>query len=122
MIPLHSKEAHASAPTTAEHPNGQGPTLAERVRSLRLPARPESHTGGGSWWPWVVCLGLAGATAYFAYAHYEAERRLADLEATASKAGPTSGATVASAALSAGKRNLETGGYLLPLRRVQISP
>jgi HlyD family secretion protein len=113
-----------SRPPAQPAANGQGASLRDRVRSLRLPDRPARSAGGSARLPWFVCLTLAGVAGWFGYQNYEARKAIENLEASAAAAAesattqtPTGGSTSAG-----GKRSLETGGYLIPVRRVQVSP
>jgi multidrug resistance efflux pump len=102
-------------------------TLADRVRSLRLPESSGGEGRGGSWLAWIVALLLGVASAYLGYRVWSLEQAMADSGGTggttAGQPGPGPGAPGVGANAPAGNgRSLETGGYLIPVRRVQVSP
>src|SRR5437016_5180533 len=96
-------------------------SLKDRVRSLRLPDQPARGQSGGSKLPWLLCLVLVGAGGYLGYRYYEVEDALRGAQAgsnsntSAAEAAKLSGPAPGGVALSA-------GGYIVPMRRVQIAP
>lgn len=116
-----------------ERAGPSGPSLSERVRSLRLPDAPRGGGGGGtSWLAWLLVVGLAAGASYLGYRLYMAEQLLKAGGGTATGtatstppkerdgSGTTTGGPIRTANNSA--RSLETGGYLIPVQRVQVSP
>ncbi len=116
--------------------SGSG-SLSERVQSLRLPDRVEGGRSGG-WLPWVLCLVLAGTTAFFAIEalspidptllaeasekqETSSSKALAKVAKTLTKS--TSSSTAAAAAPeSTDGITLESKGYIVPRHLVQVSP
>jgi multidrug efflux pump subunit AcrA (membrane-fusion protein) len=98
-------------------PNGHPASLSDRVRSLRLPdqaARPPAS----SRLPWLLCLALAGTTGYLGYRVATSPQPSAD-DAPA----PTVSASASDAgAAPSTSRGMESGGFIIPVRRVQVSP
>jgi multidrug resistance efflux pump len=95
--------------------------LSDRVRSLRMPA--QSHVkGGGSWFPWILCLLLAAAGGFVGYKYYllqqvvEAEAR--DKESTPETSNTGSSALIA----KSGEVAHESKGYIIPVHQIQVSP
>lgn len=110
-------------------------TLSDRVRSLRLTEASESSESSGLWWlPWAICLVLICATAFFAIEALSpidddmlkklAEERGLNIGKEQTKGseallklgipqGPESGSTEIA---------LESKGYIVPIRLVQVSP
>jgi multidrug resistance efflux pump len=112
--------------TESPERNGTPATsLADRVRSLRLPEASGGGSGGSSKLAWLLTLVLGVGAGYLGYRLYQAEQALAEASASGSTAGPggtnTTTSTSSSSAGGSG-RTLETGGYLIPFRRVQVSP
>lgn len=94
-------------------------SLADRVRSLRLPDRTSAPAPPRrARLPWVLCLLLAALSGYLAY--------------RASGLRPSPEPAVRPAAVAAEERDpvvapagrvaLEAGGYVIPVHRVQVSP
>jgi multidrug efflux pump subunit AcrA (membrane-fusion protein) len=117
---MNRPEAEAPLATRAgTAPNGQPITLSDRVRSLRLPdqaARPPAP----SRLPWLLCLALAGACAYLGYRQSTAPQPSPE-DGTP---GPTASASPGDAgeAPPADSRGMTSGGFIIPVRRVQVSP
>jgi multidrug resistance efflux pump len=101
-------------------------SLSERVRSLRLKEQPRSSGGGSSWLPWLLCLILAGTTAYLGYSNYfgpQADRSGPNEELTTSDSpGAGSGARTARAVASSGEVVLDRKGYIIPAHQILLSP
>ena len=108
-------------------------SLSERVRSLRLTETSESTRGALWWLPWALCivlLGTAGFLALEAFAPIDddllkklAEERGLNLgkgEAPGSEKVAVPG--MADANLSVSDIKLESKGYIVPIRLVQVSP
>jgi len=117
-------------PETPERNGTSGPSLADRVRSLRLPASDGGGgDGGGSWLAWGLVLALGCGAGYLGYRWYLAEIALAEAATATTGTGTGIGTgpgnpgtpTTTTGSPSSG-RALETGGYLIPVRRVQVSP
>jgi multidrug resistance efflux pump len=106
----------------ASAPNGQGASLRDRVKSLRLPDRPAREPARSSTPLWLVCLLMAGAAGWFAYREHDARKTIEDLQTAAASALETTAQPGLGSTSPGGKRFLETGGYLIPVRRIQISP
>src|SRR5437763_14188445 len=87
-------------------------TLSERVRSLRLGARPPE--GRSPRLPWVVCLLLLGSTVAFGYQAFRKPRT--DDGAGKGQAEPA-GKTADSADVV-----LQAKGYIIPAHQIQVSP
>lgn len=102
----------------AEGQNGPG-SLSERVQSLRLPANMgRANRPRGSLLPWILCLVFAALSGFLA------------LRGVSQEAAPDAGAKATEKGQSAAKADkpkpgaiaLEAGGYIIPVRRVQVSP
>jgi HlyD family secretion protein len=115
----------------AVKPETDDEQLRERVRSLRLPRSASEGSATGRWFPWVLCLALAGSTGYLAYLHfYEQKPALPDAappaapkqsdEPAASPATPTP--PVAATAAPSGSVVLEWTGYVIPAHQIRVSP
>jgi multidrug resistance efflux pump len=115
-------QPETSHPAAATAPNGQGPSLRDRVKSLRLPDRPVREPGRSSTPLWIVCLLMASAAGWFAYREHDARKTIDDLQTAAASASEMTAQPGSSSTSPGGKRFLETGGYLIPVRRIQISP
>lgn len=111
----------ASANPTADSRNGQPASLADRVRSLRLPDRPVRPQGRSSWFPWLCCLLALGAAGYMGWQLRQTQAALSE-QADEPTEAAVSTSSFPTTPNGSGKAFLETGGYLLPVRRVQISP
>ena len=96
--------------------------LSERVRSLRLPHSSAPDGSGGRWFPWTLCVLLAGTTAVFGYLAFG--RPEADDAAAVGPAGTDAGEVeTGSAALpSEGGIVLESKGHITPARQILVSP
>jgi HlyD family secretion protein len=99
-------------------PNGRPLSLSDRVRSLRLPEQA-TRAPAPSRLPWLLCLALAGTSAYLGYRVANAPQPSAD-DAPA----PTVSADAPGAVSEAPppSRGMESGGFIVPVRRVQVSP
>jgi HlyD family secretion protein len=116
------KDAEAPLATRAGEPpaNGSPLSLSDRVRSLRLPdqaARPPAP----SRLPWLLCLALAGTTGYLGYRLATAPQPSADDTPAPAVTGTTADPGDSAAAPS-DSRGLLSGGFIVPVRRVQVSP
>lgn len=103
-------------------PEGGSP-LSEQVRSLRLPP-PESAGSQLAWFPWLLCLVLAGTTGWLGYERYWAPT------GSAAQATPTTGdaqtpgqfVTKPDAVKSVGEIALESKGYVIAAHQILVSP
>lgn len=118
-------------PQPAPERNGEAPpSLADRVRSLRLPDEPKGPGGGSSRFAWLLVLVALGGAAYLGYRLYLAEKLLAEGTATNPTKGPTApggppptgGPGPTGPGTPSTATALTTGGYLIPFRKVQVSP
>ncbi|HZZ78858.1 MAG TPA: efflux RND transporter periplasmic adaptor subunit [Gemmataceae bacterium] len=114
------------------------PALSERVRSLRLADNGDTNgSGWRSWIPWAVCGLLFCATTVFAMEALSpisddliktiAKERGLDVGAVpAAAANPGSlmlpGSAGPSASASSGDIALESKGYIIPFKLIQVSP
>jgi multidrug resistance efflux pump len=97
--------------------------LSDRVRSLRMPQSVPARRSGGSWFPWVLCLLLAGSAGYLGYLCYTLhEQREQDKQAadTADQAKKTT--TGKARDIGPGEVTLENKGYIIPVHQIQVSP
>jgi HlyD family secretion protein len=93
-------------------------TLSDRVRSLRLPNRPAPTRSPSSWIAWTLCAIFAGLSAFLSYRNLTTET---PAPRTTEPAVPavTPNRTPSG---PGGRVALEAGGYVIPVRRVQVSP
>jgi multidrug efflux pump subunit AcrA (membrane-fusion protein) len=98
-------------------PNGQPLSLSDRVRSLRLPDQ-SGRSPASSRLPWLLCLGLAGISGYLGYRLSTVPPPAADDTAPA----PTASASAPGDGEAPPARGMTSGGFIVPVRRVQISP
>lgn len=105
------------APDVAPQPPPQRTgSLADRVRSLRLPELAATPAPPRRRWiPWGLCLALSGLSGYLALRPAAPPSVLASdsREPLTSEEGPAS---------PTGRVALEAGGYIIPVHRVQVSP
>lgn len=99
--------------------------LSEKVRSLQIAKRPVRESSG-SWFPWILCLLLAGSTAYLAMSNRKSERQgssdaLArnETQATSSASAP---ATPTEPAADSSTVVHESKGYIVPRHQILVSP
>lgn len=108
-------------------------SLSERVRSLRLTETSESTRGALWWLPWALCivlLGTAGFLALEAFAPIDDDllKKLAEERGLNLGKGAAPGSEkvavpgMADANLSVSDIKLESKGYIVPIRLVQVSP
>lgn len=96
--------------------DGGPASLADRVRSLRLPEKAVTEAPARrSWLPWVLCAVLAGVVVYLQFRSV-ARPAEEDMRVQA----PAADAREPEA--PAGRVALEAGGYVIPVHRVQVSP
>jgi HlyD family secretion protein len=136
---MKTPETLASSPLThrehaAHHADGNAALLSERVQSLRLPQHVVHGSRGASWFPWLLCLILAGAVGFLGYAVLsdpgqpasKSQSSTAANESTKDDAADVSaagGAAVApSEALTVGNVALDAKGYVIPVKQVLVSP
>jgi multidrug resistance efflux pump len=98
-------------------------TLSDRVRSLRMPETAPPGRSGSSWFPWVLCLLLAGSAGYLGYLYYTLyELREQDKQA-ADAADQTKKTNLGKARdIGPGEVALENKGYIIPVHQIQVSP
>jgi HlyD family secretion protein len=107
-------------------PAATGEQFSQRVRSLRLPQQSAEGGSTGRWFPWVLCLVLAGSTAVLGYLLYIQPKPVTPLPAqdTSAKSktasDPTAAATTSTA--SSGEFALEAKGYIIPAHQILVSP
>ncbi|MGE3807090.1 MAG: HlyD family secretion protein [Gemmataceae bacterium] len=95
-------------------------TLSERVRSLKLPDNVgRGQRPGAGWLPWALCVFFAALSGFLAMRGMSQEaaparekQKNAESPAAAKKPDKPQPGAVA----------LEAGGYIVPVRRVQVSP
>jgi multidrug resistance efflux pump len=92
------------------------------VRSLRLPEKPAARSSPGAWIPWLLCVALAGAAGYFAYNTYFVEKPSQPDPKDSVESGTARQTNGGSSTTPAGKVALVAGGYVIPVRRVVVSP
>ncbi len=113
------KDAEVPLATRTEPtPNGRPLSLSDRVRSLRLPdqaARPPAP----SRLPWALCLVLAGTSGFLSYRVATTPQPGADETPAATVTGS---AVPGDSAAPPPSRGMESGGFIVPVRRVQVSP
>jgi multidrug resistance efflux pump len=95
---------------------GTATTLADRVRSLRLPSQMTAGRPRGSRLPWVLCGLLLLTSAAFGYRAFTAGRSSPDAAVKAAS-GADSDAVAGS-----GDVVLESKGYIIPAHQIQVSP
>jgi multidrug efflux pump subunit AcrA (membrane-fusion protein) len=110
-------EAPLAARPAGMVPNGQPLSLSDRVRSLRLPDQ-SGRSPASSRLPWLLCLALAGISGYLGYRLSTAPQPSDDDSAPA----PTASASALSAGEAPPARGMTSGGFIIPVRRVQVSP
>lgn len=96
-------------------------TLSDRVKSLRLPnktAPAASERSGSAWLPWSLCGLFALTTAAFAVAAFSKPPAEAPRAAPVTTLPETPGSPVA----QSGALALESKGYIIPARQIQVSP
>jgi multidrug resistance efflux pump len=92
-------------------------TLADRVRSLRLPNGQAAAPARASRLPWVFCALLLLTSVAFGYQAFTAGRSPAAPAADAAKSTGDKGAVAGS-----GDVVLESKGYIIPAHQIQVSP
>jgi HlyD family secretion protein len=117
----HNRSDPDPLPGTTAPPRNGPPTMADRVRALRLSEGVAAGRGSGqrSWLPWILSTVLAGTTLYFGYL-------ASNVSLPAQQASETS--TVAIKSKQAGRKYepggvaYEAKGYIVPARSIQVSP
>lgn len=110
------------AATLERNARPQPGTLSDRVRSLRLPDSADRRRGKPARLPWLLCLVLAGGLGYVSYQLYQL-KQAQPAEAAQAGAGKTAGdARPGGTAAPAGRSALTAPGYIIPVRKVQVSP
>jgi multidrug resistance efflux pump len=100
-------------------PPGTAATLADRVRSLRLPAQVTAGRPRGSPLPWVLCGLLLLTSVAFGYRAFTAGRASPGQPADAAV---KSSAGADDAVAGSGDVVLESKGYIIPAHQIQVSP
>ncbi len=109
--------SHVDGQTATQAPEDR-PTLADRVRALKLPnSVTATPRGWRRWLPWLLCLLLAATTFYFGFA-----ARAGKPGATAPSSLPQIATGGDAAPPAPGSVVLEAGGYIVPVRKVRVSP
>ncbi len=117
--------------TVVDAPASANPSLSERVRSLRLPDQQGGGRGGSSWLPWILCLVLALVAGFLAMEALspisdDMLKKLAEerkLDILPSQPGNTpQGGGGRRVSAPQGEVTLESKGYILPIRQIQVSP
>jgi HlyD family secretion protein len=108
--------------TTSERarPDGNGASLSDRVRGLRLPDGGRAPNPGRAL-PWALCAILLVVTAAFGYRAYRVTPAAApaDLSAPGGSGSLPPGTTAVAAS---GEVALQAKGYVIPAHQVQVSP
>lgn len=100
---------------SAAQGNSTPSSLSDRVRGLRLPQRQHPPAQGRVWLPWLLCLILAGSTAFFALRGETApDDKRSEGTRTLAPQAPRVGAQDDIA--------LEAKGYIIPVSLIQVSP
>jgi len=115
---MHSEHDNGAVPDAGAK-GGSPLSLSDRVRSLKLPdGRPDGR-GGGSWIAWLLAAAFACSSAGLAYAWWNERKAAPD----AAVKGNTNEATVPhSPRARSGPSVLEASGFIVPIRKPQISP
>ena len=106
----------AIAPSPAPPAGARPLSLADRVRSLRLPDRSAAPARGRTWLPWALCV-LFFCTTVAAFALRPDGAPAKDDDAKKAAALPQAGQ-----ADSLGDIALEAKGYIVPVQQIQVSP
>ena len=102
-----------------------GEQLSQRVRSLRLPQETAGGGSAGRWMMRLVCLALAGSTAFLGYQQYahQATPPPSNAVPTKANASPSEPAHPDPAATApSGGIALEAKGYIIPAHQILVSP
>jgi multidrug resistance efflux pump len=129
MTTANETSSPATATAAAPSANG-GPTLRDRVRSLRLAQHaPEGRrtSFAARVLPWGLCVILAGVAAAFGYYAYAIAPSRAPADAKgpgddAAKDAKPPAATAAGDVASSGDVALTAKGYIIPVHQIQVSP
>src|SRR5688500_5762693 len=107
-VPENGAQAETARPSS----------LADRVRSLRIPEGSGRRSSGFSWLPWVLCLVLALSTGFFAVRAYDrpAEQAAPQIQNALQQNLGTP------AAQRLDEVALKSKGYILPVQQIQVSP
>jgi multidrug resistance efflux pump len=119
-------ETYAPIPAVAGDIAGAPAALSTKVKSLRLSDSAVRGGAGSSKLPWLLCLLLAGSTAYFAWRVYGTPAELtpaneANVAAAGSGAQPGATAARSESARPGGVVLLSTG-YVVPAHQILVSP
>src|SRR5690348_8103054 len=91
-------------------------TLADRVRSLRLPSQAAVAPARTNWLPWVLVAVLLLTSLALGYAAFGPGR------AGAARAAETAAPNGPDAVAGSGDVVLESKGYIIPAHQIQVSP
>ena len=95
-------------------------TLADRVRSLRLPESSRQPRSQIAWLPWILCIILGLSTGFFALRAYDQPAEQPPPAITIGQQ-PTNGAP-APRPTGYEEVALKSKGYILPVQQIQVSP
>jgi multidrug resistance efflux pump len=121
----HTGNDHVARAAVASGSAPTAPSLAERVRSLRLPQEQARRRGGRSWLPWTLVLLLAASTGGLAYVQVtrpQGESSNPPSEGTAAPTGSTPNTTGGGSVASSGDVALVRKGYVIPAHLILVSP
>jgi multidrug resistance efflux pump len=98
-------------------------TLSDRVRSLRLPESATEKQPRNTWLPWMLCILFAGLNGYQAMKGTASEPTPGTQDTTPAAAAAKQQTAASTERKSANSRPpLRAGGYITPVRKVQVSP
>jgi HlyD family secretion protein len=128
---------HDQRTMTATEGGAAGPSLKERVRSLRLPQKNAPPAGAGKTFVVLLsfcCFGLTCVALFLGYEYYRVSDRLADLDKNSSNAPGSVKGKLGDLRLgeesvgkndsiaSSGEVALERKGNMIPVHQIMISP
>jgi multidrug resistance efflux pump len=107
--------------------DGAGPTLSDRVRSLRLSEQQSGRPPRTRWLPWAVAGVLFLTSAAFGYRAYRVAGVVhadpgTELQRQANKAPSYTPEEATTSVASSGEVVLQAKGYVVPISLVQVSP
>jgi HlyD family secretion protein len=114
-----SEPTNTRAEPPAQDPNRNGPlSLRDRVQSLRMPANlPPARRSPLALVPWVLCLVFAVATVVLAMRQPSGDSSDDEKKNALKSAGSADDRN-----LAVGDVMLESKGYIVPIRTIQVSP
>ncbi len=114
-----------SPPSAADTSTGKA-ALSQKVKSLRLSNATMRDTSRSSPLPWVLCLGLACSTAYYAWQSYVRPAQATTDEVPAAVSDGTGSQPAQGTAKSDSSKNggvaLLSTGYVVPAHQILVSP